>query len=190
MTLKRPIPGMTWLFLLFLAGPSVAQQLCREPQQQEQPMRLRNADQSLSVQRRFEVLDEHRVQDRQTGLEWQRCSQGLSGPGCQQGKLARLSIAEASTLIARIQREGWAGHTDWRLPSEQELLSLLKPDCINPALDTTAFPNTPALLFWSGTGKHSAYRYVDFKDGHVDVDDMNLANPIRLVRGSQAKSAP
>lgn len=195
MTLLHPGRGLiglmrlSWLSLLVLAVPAMAGQLCRDPQQQDQPMRLPNADASLSLYVRFVALDAQRVLDRQTGLEWQRCSQGLSGPGCQQGKPARLSIAEASNLIAQIRREGWAGHTDWRLPSEQELRSLLKPDCINPALDSTAFPNTPALLFWSASREQSAYRYVDFKDGHVDMDDMNLANPIRLVRGSPIKPA-
>ncbi|MGL4207098.1 MAG: hypothetical protein ACRCRW_13385, partial [Aeromonadaceae bacterium] len=76
MMLIRQSSGMTGLILLLLAVPAVAEQLCRDPQQQVQPMQLRNADQSLSIQRRFEVLDEQRVLDRQTGLEWQRCSQG------------------------------------------------------------------------------------------------------------------
>ena len=31
-------------------------------------------------------------------------------------------------LMAQIRRHGWAGHTDWRLPSCEELASLLKPD--------------------------------------------------------------
>ncbi len=46
------------------------------------------------------------------------------------------------------------------------------------------------LFFGAGLmaclGKHSAYLYVDFKDGYVSEDDMNLANPIRLVRSPSA----
>lgn len=172
--------GMVLLTTLSSAGAST--QRCRDPARQDKPMLLETTAANQSAQLRFTPLDEQRVLDRQTGLEWQRCSMGLSGAQCQQGRLDRYSLPGVMGLMAQIRRQGWAGHTDWRLPSREELASLLKPDCVNPAIDTSAFPNTPTSSFWSATGQAAAHYYVDFKDGHSEQEDINLANPIRLVR--------
>lgn len=40
-------------------------------------------------------------------------------------------------------------HTDWKLPSRQELLSLVDLSRYSPAIDTDAFPDFPADWFWT-----------------------------------------
>lgn len=178
-----------WLGLSLLMGysaGSLASQICRDPDQQNQPVMLPARGPALaeSERPRYLMLDESRVLDRLTGLEWQRCSQGLSGAQCQLGRLQRFSFPAAMDWLAQIGREGWGGYHDWRLPTQAELLGLTKADCLHPAIDVTAFPNTPEAWFWTSTGQYSGRIYVDFKDGFSDLDDMNLANPIRLVRAT------
>ncbi|WP_053517485.1 DUF1566 domain-containing protein [Stenotrophomonas maltophilia] len=41
------------------------------------------------------------------------------------------------------------GHSDWALPSRQELLSLVDLSRYSPAIDTDAFPDFPADWFWT-----------------------------------------
>jgi len=42
-------------------------------------------------------------------------------------------------------------YTDWRLPTIQELFTLVDYSRCNPAIDTTIFPNTEASSYWSST---------------------------------------
>lgn len=42
------------------------------------------------------------------------------------------------------------GADDWRLPSMQELLSLVRPARSEPVIDREAFPDTPSTTFWTG----------------------------------------
>lgn len=57
---------------------------------------------------------------------------------------------EAKTYCAGI---GLAGAT-WRVPTLPELMSLVVLGNGDPTIDTVAFPNTPAVEFWSST-KHA-----------------------------------
>ena len=44
-----------------------------------------------------------------------------------------------------------AGHDDWRLPSDHELLALVDRSRHNPAIDTTFFPDTKPDWYWTST---------------------------------------
>jgi len=44
-----------------------------------------------------------------------------------------------------------AGHADWRLPSDHELLALVDRSRHNPAIDTTFFPDTKPNWYWTST---------------------------------------
>lgn len=81
------------------------------------------------------------VVDAQTCLMWQR---GVSA--------TTLDWAGAKAYCQAARTDGYA---DWRLPTETELLTLVDRSRDSPAIDVTAFPNTPATVnnnwYWSGT---------------------------------------
>ncbi len=76
------------------------------------------------------------------------------------------------------------GYSDWRLPTRIELVSLVDFTKTNPAIDTAAFPNTPAAVFWTNSMKMSSKTtwVVDFTDGSTSSVDAGTAHRVRCVR--------
>ncbi len=64
----------------------------------------------------------------------------------------------------------YGGHSDWRLPNPHELQSIIDDGRYGPAIDTTVFPGTLSLHFWSSlslvTTMNGAW-YVYFGSGTV-----------------------
>jgi hypothetical protein len=78
-----------------------------------------------------------------------------------------------------------AGHSDWRLPSRIELVSIVDPGQINPSINATNFPSTPANKFWSSSplaGNPTGAWYVNFWLGNTGYDDGIYAGDVRCVR--------
>jgi len=110
------------------------------------------------------------VTDEVTGLTWQRAVPATS-----------YEWAEAQTYCLNLIL---AGKSDWRLPTKKELESIVDWRVAIPAIDISAFPETPAVLFWSSTrwtGSPSAF-VVSFKDGRSESSDVRYAYRVRCVR--------
>lgn len=80
------------------------------------------------------------------------------------------------------------GYTDWRLPSESELLTLVHFEKTDPAIDTKYFPDTPSENFHSSNinVSNTALSWgVNFKHGeseyHIDINEKS--SYVRCVRG-------
>jgi hypothetical protein len=78
------------------------------------------------------------VTDNVTKLMWQKSFSSATFP--------------LSNAASYCQGLSLAGHTDWRLPSLIELVSLLDLSSFGPSINTTFFPGTPSTPFWSSTG--------------------------------------
>jgi hypothetical protein len=93
-------------------------------------------------------------------------------------------------LVSIVNERGLCGATDWRLPTQMELLTLVHSGNQNPTIDTSFFPNTAPVPYWSSTtyamsplkawGVHFGY-------GAAHAELKSAPNAVRLVRGVWAR---
>ena len=124
------------------------------------------------------------VTDTNTQLMWMQCADGQEGLLCE-GQVLPYPWEMAMRLPTHLNlRGGFAGYSDWRLPTLQELQSLVRT-AERPTICAEAFPNAPATLFWSSTlvkeGGREAYN-VYFDTGSQGANDRDNAYSVRLVR--------
>lgn len=134
---------------------------------------------------RFTVNGDGTVTDKVTGLIWKRCSEGRSGTSCENGTAATFDWDDARTGVTSIS---FAGKRDWRLPTIQELDSIVEYQCTMPAINTAVFPATPASNFWSASpyaGYATGAWNLNFNDGVHDNASKNYRLYVRLVRGAK-----
>jgi len=108
-----------------------------------------------------------------TGLVWERA--GSDFP---------LQWEQSQEYVEELNQAGFAGHADWRLPTLDELLTILAPSdslgdyCLQPLFDTTQ------LRLWSADRATfvSAW-YADAELGFVAAQDFTCFFHARAVRG-------
>jgi hypothetical protein len=100
-----------------------------------------------------------------------------SGSGC-----------DTQAFVQAVNAAGLCGASDWRLPTVQELLSIVHNGPNSPAIDRDYFPNSPSAWFWSSSPNASDANgawYVSFSYGYVDENSKSLNFWVRLVRAGQ-----
>lgn len=142
--------------------------------------------------------------DPTTGLMWQRCAMGQQWQeGRCIGEAKRYPWQQAHPIHSDL-----AGYTDWRLPTKEELATIIR--CSNgtpaiealthscagkahrngdsyhhPTLDPEQFPDTPENAFWSATpvSGNSDYSWcVSFSHGRASYGLHSNGYRVRLVR--------
>lgn len=127
------------------------------------------------------------VTDTSTGLMWDQCALGLSGTDCATGTARTYIWADAIAAAATQNTLNHKGYSDWRLPSVDELQALVKAGGA-PMIDTTAFPNTSQLYFWSASSDAPTPALawlVNFYGGYPNANNKTYAARVRLVRSGQ-----
>ena len=138
---------------------------------------------------RYRDLGDGTVVDTRTGLQWMRCALGKKWDGMTcVGKAIRSNWNVLPTQVAEYNRQGgYGGHRDWRVPTIDELSTLIDKDTRIPATDREAFPETLGW-YWSSS-PYADYSdqscLVDFDYGYVYGDPKNRSRFVRLVRGGQ-----
>ena len=129
------------------------------------------------------------ITDTKTGLIWKRCLEGQSGSDCASGS------AEAFTWQQALQRAqtvnsggGFAGFSDWRVPTIKELSSLVEYQCWEPAINLTRFPHASSDGVWSSSavaGNTDNAWLVYFGYGSTNWYYKYSYYQLRLVRSGQ-----
>jgi len=130
------------------------------------------------------------ITDHRTKLMWKQCSEGLSSTttACDTGVATTHSWQAALQKAPNVNSSGFANYSDWRLPNRKELLSLVERQCFNPSVNTTYFPRTAALSYWSSSsadaliGANKSW-IVGFRNGNISRSDRITTLHVRLVRG-------
>jgi hypothetical protein len=120
------------------------------------------------------------VYDKKADLTWQRCSVGQrwkDGTGCV-GVIKQMTWDEAVAQAA----------SGWRLPSKDELTTLISPTCNKPAINENAFPDLELdkLWYWTSSENGAFLAWlVDFADGNSNSYDRTDTGSVRLVKPGQ-----
>jgi hypothetical protein len=115
------------------------------------------------------------VADSKTGLQWTRATLGV--------KPVNFEAAGKACTDCRI-----GGHTDWRLPTIDELLSIVDRTRVEPAIDTDYF-RCENGWYWSSTPyaqSPSVYAWVvSFDSGFADCSSRGSNGFVRAIRPGQ-----
>ncbi|MDX1625621.1 MAG: DUF1566 domain-containing protein [Wenzhouxiangellaceae bacterium] len=126
------------------------------------------------------VIDGASVVHRTSGLEWSRCALGqeFDGRACT-GSAISMTWAEARQAVDELNRSGLLeGHRDWRLPTVEELLTIVERCREAPAINPDVFPDTPWTGFWTMTVHEHGERVADgrYEVEHVSRDAVRGAH--------------
>ncbi|WP_186442918.1 Lcl domain-containing protein [Desulfobotulus alkaliphilus] len=157
------------------------------------------------------------VQDNHTGLIWEvKAKEGLRSrehtyswynpdntsnggeAGTQNGGACTGSSCDTLSYVQTVNSQGLCGFTDWRMPTRNELLSLVYFNSSSgPQIDVNHFPNTRGHSdesdYWTASPVASSTPLawtVFFNTGLLSNDAKSAANPLRLVRSAGAFVQP
>jgi hypothetical protein len=126
---------------------------------------------------RFVVEEGSRVLDRYTGLCWPRDAAVAEFP---------VRWSEGLELVRELNRQGYLGCTDWRMPNRRELRSLIWHSASRPALPPDhPFRGLKQTWYWSSTSSamYPAYAwYVHLEGGRMfwgRKDQFYMLLPVR-----------
>jgi hypothetical protein len=134
------------------------------------------------------------VSDARTGLMWKQCPEGYSdstsATACTQGTVKTFtSAASVVTQLEGANKAADKGYVDWRVPTRNELATLVDRARRNPAINNSFFPKSEPLAYITASLDANAPTTgvwsVDFADGDVRPNLLTRGYTLRLVRAGQ-----
>ena len=165
--------GLATAIFISAVSTGVAQDDRQSDRQNDQPHCQDDAGEreASTPDSQFELPRDGTVIHRTTELQWAKCALGQtwSRESCT-GQATSFRWPDANQSIENANESGdLSGYTDWRLPTRQELESIVERCRTAPAINTRIFPNTPRTGFWSSsldTENDNHAWFVDFYSGH------------------------
>jgi len=97
---------------------------------------------------------------------------------------------DTEDFINVLNGANFGGHSNWRVPTRKELLTIVDYGRYDLAVNSTYFPNTQATWYWSSTSSvyaTTAWK-VDFYYGVNTEDFKGISSNVRAVRGGQTQN--
>ncbi|MDM8541729.1 SUMF1/EgtB/PvdO family nonheme iron enzyme [Desulfococcaceae bacterium HSG9] len=114
------------------------------------------------------------IKDNATGLMW------------QQAGSSKLNYRAAQKYVKTLNIDNFAGYNDWRLPTADELTSLMTETRQGSGLYISSVFDKKQRYCWSSDrGSSGMAWYVDFGDGYVYCHSIDYDDYVRLVRTGQ-----
>lgn len=132
--------------------------------------------------RELNIENEPIVVDNVTGLIWQGCTGGLNGDDCRNGETTMMRWAEAFAYCEKLE---WGGKTDWRLPDEYALQTIVDYGTSEPSIHETVFPYTENSYYWASSSNalhESLGEAVYFIAGDVYYPEKTWGYFVRCMR--------
>lgn len=129
---------------------------------------------STTIDRYTIVNQGTEIQDKKTGLQWQRCSMGQTwSVNTCTGEAGTYTWQEGLDLAKKTV-------SNWRVPTIEELKTLQEVACYGAAINETIFPATPLNNeTWSSSAESAEYgMMMSFYNGDVSSNDK--LNPLYL----------
>lgn len=122
----------------------------------------------------FVDIKDGTIKDKNTGLFWQK------------GEQDKLRWEKAKQFCSKLRL---AGKQDWRLPSKQELMTLVERNMFNPSIDRKFFPQAQADNYWSSSlgtvSVGSAAWMINFGYGEARYLNKYNESLVRCVRSNR-----
>lgn len=131
---------------------------------------------------RFEMPGDGTVIDKETGLQWKRCLEGAGGVTCEGGEDLRYYYEDAKKL----QGKYFANRSDWRIPTKEEIESIVDKSCRSPAFNLEVFPNASNSQMWTSSmvDEYGQRVWVMYAISGVAIKGRTANQAtVRLVRG-------